>query len=739
MIPYILHAGLILAGCLAFYKLLLQRETFFQLNRWVLLACLVLSFTLPSIQVPEQWSFRKAATPVTTPAVESHIWEHASPAPPISYQQSSPVKPGANKQTTLLSQVMTWIIWLYWFGVIAFGINFLVQVFTLLYRAYTRPVIRDGRFRIVELAGDKAPCSFGNNIYINPEKYDWDTYNQILMHEKVHIRQGHSIDLLLAELVLIFQWFNPFAWLYRKTLENNLEFLTDDRLVHQQEVEKSTYQLSLLKVSAPHFPLSVTMNYNQSLLKRRVAMMNAKKSNVHTTWKYFFLLPVLVLFVCLFNEPAAVAQAVTEKKDTNKGNKANRQHGIETEGFWFATIKEEKIHITFKTDTDDGSTNTSTFPLSEVNNLPRDKEGSFALTRDAGAIQFTGKFEGAQGMGRYQFTANKAYAAAMQQEGIDIDNDKDQLTFFLVDVKRAYVQMLKENGFTQLNKQDVIPLAALKVDAAYIQSLKKSGFTSLTVQNLIPLKALGVSGDYISEIRKAGYPNVTPQQIITFKAQGIDGKYIADLRQANAINKPGSDGQAGNPKDEDEVFEDIVAIKALNIDASYINSLKEVGYDHLSNRQLVSMKSLGITADYIKTFQNAGFKHISPDDLAAVKAQHVTPEYLKSFRDVGYPDISIHDAIAVKSLNVTPEYITGFKDIGYKNISLQDAIALKAQHITPALVQEYKALSLADFSLHDVLAAKATGVTPGFITSMKDKGHNLRSLNKYIQLKTIVD
>ena len=60
--------------------------------------------------------------------------------------------------------------------------------------------------------------------------------------------------------MLVFQWFNPFAWLYRREMESNLEYLTDDQLVHRHEVDKESYQLSLVKVSAPHFPLSLTTN-----------------------------------------------------------------------------------------------------------------------------------------------------------------------------------------------------------------------------------------------------------------------------------------------------------------------------------------------------------------------------------------------------------------------------------------------------------------------------------------------
>ena len=210
---------------------------------------------------------------------------------------------------------MQWVIYLYWFGVIIFAFNFLMQAAVLLYTAYSRPVIKDGPFRIVEITGDKAPCSFANNIFINPEKYDWETYNQVLLHEKIHIEQKHTLDLLFAEIVLIFQWFNPFAWQWRKELESNLEFFTDDQMLQQDAVEKESYQMSLLKVAAPHFPLSLTTNYNQSLFKKRLLMMNAKKSNVHTIWKYFFLLPLLVLFVCLFNEPVVKSQNVALKEN----------------------------------------------------------------------------------------------------------------------------------------------------------------------------------------------------------------------------------------------------------------------------------------------------------------------------------------------------------------------------------------------------------------------------------------
>src|SRR6185503_17428210 len=238
---------------------------------------------------------------------------------PVTDVASTPVTSGFS-----FDQLMVWLFWIYWFGVIVFAASFIFQVAILLWRAYRNPVIVDGPYRIIEVSGDKAPCSFGNNIFINPEKYEWETYNQILLHEKIHIRQRHTVDIMIAELLLIFQWFNPFAWIYRREIESNLEFLTDDQLMQQKKVDKKSYQLSLVQVSAPHFPLSLTTNYNQSILKKRIAMMNSKRSNLHTAWKYFFLLPVFAFLACLLNEPVAYGQNDQANK-LNEANKSNKE------------------------------------------------------------------------------------------------------------------------------------------------------------------------------------------------------------------------------------------------------------------------------------------------------------------------------------------------------------------------------------------------------------------------------
>jgi len=595
---------------------------------------MMLAFILPLLPVPQQWSLRKTEAPVTMTYKDPVVYAN-NITPTIKENNQTPViKSSQEKQTITFEQVINWIFYLYWFGVVIFGLNLLMQAAILLYNAYSSPAIKDGKFRIIEITGDKAPCSFGNNIFINPEKYDFETYNQILLHEKIHIEQKHTFDLLLAEILLIFQWFNPFAWLWRKELENNLEFLTDNKLLQQNGVEKTSYQLSLLKVAAPHYSLSLTTNYNQSLLKKRLLMMNAKKSNVHTIWKYFFLLPLMVLFVCLFNEPIAKSQTNDEQKTTISKND-DEHHGIKTEGNWFATIKGDKINIQFRNDNEENSYNGSTFLVSEFKDLPRDKQGTFTLTREAGTMEFTGKFEGDKGMGHYKFTPNRNYSDDMLKQGINLSDDEDLMVFFFVNVKRSYVQMLKQNGYANLDKDNIIPLAALDVNEAYIKSIKDAGFSNISLDDLVPFRSLGIDKGYIEEIRKAGYSNISPDKIISFKVQGIDGKYIKDFRSSiknennekqnkdenineninennknkdHDKNKDQYKNKNNNKNDDEDNDEDaMISYKALGITNEYVQSLKNAGYNNLSTENIISMKSLGVTAEYIKIFRDAGY------------------------------------------------------------------------------------------------------------------------------------
>jgi len=685
MIFYALSVAIILAGCFIFYKILLQKETFFPLNRFVLIACLALSFSLPFVPVPEQWSFRKAAAEPVTMDWFNNVKPTVQPSEitPPSLQTAQGEKDGFFKDISVLKVVL----WAYWLGVIVFGINFLVQLFILLYRVYSRPFIQDGRFRIVEIAGDQAPCSFANNIFINPEKYDWDTYSQIILHEKIHIQQGHSYDIIFAELALVFQWFNPFAWLYRKAMEDNLEFLTDNELLQHSDIEPTSYQMSLVKVSAPNFPASLTTNYNQSILKKRLMMMNAKKSSINSTWKYLCIVPLMLVLVALLNEPIAFGKST----NTSAINKS-KFLPMSNKGTWFATIKKDKVNIRFEDEESNNSKNSNDFDLSEFKDLPRDAKGNFTLTREAGTILFTGKFEGNAGMGSYNFEANENFMKFLDQEGIHADRNKDAIVFFLVNLKKDYVKMLKAEGYAQLSKNDLIPLAALKVTPEYIASLKTAGIKELSLQDLIPLKALNVDAAYVADIKKSGYQNLTAQKLITLKAQGIDGEFIKNAKNAN-----------GNKKTTYEENEIISNVKSNKTE----RKTNDESDEDTAFGMLMAKKALNVSASYTKSFASTKLK-VSDDELVAFKALGITADYVKSFEAIGLTNLNAESYCGMKALGLTADEYNEYKKLGFNKLSMDD-----------------------------VVGAKATGTTPTFISAMKKKGHNYSSLDKYVSMKVV--
>src|SRR5688572_22130855 len=162
-LPYIINVALILAACLAFYKVLLRRETFYKINRFVLIGCLAISFALPLLQVPQQFSFRKKTQQAmgnmqlankiqNQTAITQYQTNNLSPtitSQPVTKNQpqTSNIKPQTDFS---VEQLMGWIFWVYWFGVFVFAGSFLFLFVLLLYRARRNPVVVDGKYRIVE-------------------------------------------------------------------------------------------------------------------------------------------------------------------------------------------------------------------------------------------------------------------------------------------------------------------------------------------------------------------------------------------------------------------------------------------------------------------------------------------------------------------------------------------------------------------------------------------------------------
>ena len=342
MIAVLLKASIALLIFLAFYKLFLERESFYTVNRWYLITCLALAFVLPFISVPQLVANQGYVSEVIQTIETTETPTASAVIPPKTTfkemvqkeeMKKQPIKDTSNSTVSTAStpslSLLDWILGIYFFGVIVFALHLLFQVLSIclkIIRADDK--IHDENAIIINHPSIKEPCSFFNYIFINPENYDYETYEQILAHERVHVDKKHSVDLLFSELVKVFLWFNPFVWIYRKSVEKNIEFQTDAIVLNNESIENDQYQLSLLKIATYTKPLTITTNYNQSLIKKRIVKMNSKKSNPHSYWKYTFLAPTLIVLILFLNKPLTAATVDNVIIDTSIVNTPEKEQLI---------------------------------------------------------------------------------------------------------------------------------------------------------------------------------------------------------------------------------------------------------------------------------------------------------------------------------------------------------------------------------------------------------------------------
>lgn len=280
---YLLQVNVGLILFYALYKLVCTRDTFFRSRRFILIVSLVLPFILPFIDVREWLESRDRMIMLTH-------FDYSAVLPEIVVG-SEAVETG--NRVFVLSE---WIGYLYLAGVVVLLVRLAVQAFSL-YRLIVRmPEKEINGVRVKCLNDPSGPFSFFGWIFLNPATVKEDELDEILTHEMAHVKQHHSVDILLAEMVSICCWMNPFAWLLKREVRLNLEFLADRKVMEAGFATKS-YQYHLLGLAYNH-KYGLSNNFNFSHLKQRIIMMNKKKSNAAGHIKYaLFVLPAFALLV----------------------------------------------------------------------------------------------------------------------------------------------------------------------------------------------------------------------------------------------------------------------------------------------------------------------------------------------------------------------------------------------------------------------------------------------------------
>ena len=280
-----------------FHKAILQKETYFKQIRYYFLLGALLSVAIPFIVIPIV-----------------QIQEAVTSAASFS---------STNSFTTASNISTSNIDWLNYFSYIYlmvsgfFVLRFLVQLTAIFNLILKSNIEKQAGYYIIKTEKATSPFSFFNFIVYNPLHFNDIELAQILAHEKVHAKEGHSFDSILINLVLAIQWFNPLVWLYKKEMEQNLEFIADENAV-KKSINKRSYQQLLLKTTVPNYQMALANNFYNSLLKNRIIMLHKKKSNSNGQWKLALIAPLLIAFIFTFNTEVIAQKKEKEAKKIEK-------------------------------------------------------------------------------------------------------------------------------------------------------------------------------------------------------------------------------------------------------------------------------------------------------------------------------------------------------------------------------------------------------------------------------------
>lgn len=259
---YFFWSSILLTIFYLFYLVLLKRETFFLLNRIYLLSAVCLSMLLPLLDL---------STLIALPKMELMVSTFSAI--------------GGGKLVIVAEKEFNWLPIIYWIGVTLSAGLLLIKLF--------------GVKRQMQLPEKGSAFSFWRTKVID---HELDNFVAIDAHENVHVKQFHTLDILLIELISVFFWFNPFIYCYRSSIKFIHEYLADEHAANFAASKKQYAIVLFLQNFKAGSALTNTFN-NPSLLEARINMLQRKKSNTYRLWKYALCMPLIIFMtmMCSFD------------------------------------------------------------------------------------------------------------------------------------------------------------------------------------------------------------------------------------------------------------------------------------------------------------------------------------------------------------------------------------------------------------------------------------------------------
>lgn len=273
-LSYMLEVSILFSLLYSLYILIVNRQTVFQLNRWLLLLIYPLSFVIPLISID--------VFPVTIEAIKNSVAPTSVPIitefPEIIESQWS---------------VYNYLGIIYLMGFTLFSVLFLTNLYNIYLLIKKSEKQEIGNLTVIISNKTKSPSSFFHYIFNSPKSTLDDI---ILEHEKIHIRQYHTLDILVSEVIKIILWFHPFSWSMTKMMKLNHEYICDEVAI--QTTDAHTYATTLSSYFTNHRE-QLLLNSFAHQLKKRIIMLSKNQANKSSLIPYFSMIPLLaIIFGC---------------------------------------------------------------------------------------------------------------------------------------------------------------------------------------------------------------------------------------------------------------------------------------------------------------------------------------------------------------------------------------------------------------------------------------------------------
>ncbi|MEL6122596.1 MAG: M56 family metallopeptidase, partial [Bacteroidota bacterium] len=778
-------------------------ETFFGLHRWLLLSGIALSFCLPLVEVPADYSIRDRLIPqeersalsfaekkVTqeVSTVSDALITQVSESTPSSEVSSSAIESAdlIPQETERLSNTspqsqpdfLTSLtlprvaMWLYLAGFVILLSYLIYQILSLARLRRHGNISQQGRYTIVEHDVCDQSFSFGRTIYVHAGADAQLDRDHIIRHEKIHARQLHSVDILLSECLTIVLWFNPFAWMYKRAIRDNLEYITDRQMI-DEGADTKAYQMSLVRITVPHTlsqlrqptaAVALANNYNHSTLKQRIIMMNKKYSSYYKIWKTLLLAPLLGLAISGINnvvaeqslqalpttqqvqtkqvvqervpiaetelaviadpQPTTMPEAqlqpqpsVMSKADPESTTVIDRQVDIIEEDALESPIKGH-----WELEDDLGMTclyiyvrrkryfsNWSDCDIN-VSSIPQGEFEEHSITRASGTLKLSGERTGDEGSGRFTFVPDESFREYLTSSGYKNVKDVSLMHMFQTNIDKEYLAYFEREGF-RLDTDELLGLAVHGVD-----------IDELT--------------DKVNALKKRNIKSTDAEDLIAMAIHGIDSEYMDEIDGMGyngsriehyvqmRIHDVSPDfvialQEAGfTDLDSDEV----VQMAIHDVSDSYITELASVGLQNLDVDEIVQMAIHDVDASFVESIKELKLAEFDFDEIIQMAIHDIDVDYIESLADVGYELESIDEIVEFAIHDIDPSFIASVRDLGLTDLSRAEIVQAAIHDIDANQIKDLQSIGLEEFDFQDLVAFSIHGVDSRYVKRLQDAG-----------------